>query len=914
MKTRTTVALQLCFLVCSASAVVTAVDGGDARAMNRRRLGKESTMKAVPEMVESETVESAKSSFFVSTGTAPFASNDLDGHFDVSKESELVQFVVQSIRVAIPNPNFASNDLELSQNFNTDGSFSPSTQPTLHKFNSHAANGKESVSFTGTVWHDVNDNGRRDDDEVGLSGYLVQVKACATEQTDNDDGLVDNDVLVAFALSAADGSYELIDFGPPGCYDIHLVRSDMTGGGLSQSFILESGGRVKLNAGIVLPNSSTTVHPTLEPTLMPSIFPTTNEPSASPLTSEPTMLPSFTPTTSKPKKPDTGNPTLMPSTFLITDVSSASFTSGEPTTISSSVDGEPVKEPTMSKPTSSPLSKPTTSARTRTPSSKPIVIPKSIPTVATKTPTTKLFITPSEPSSAPTTTPSLIPITKPTVTPTFSPTKMPSIGPTLTPTSITTSSITSHSTESNPIYVPTLVSTSSEPTIISSTTQVASQNLKPTAIMPITTTIPPTEKPTGMQSSIKTLNTNEPTKQPQSVYLSVLPDFIKVTVLETQGELSMDAKVDLGAAMDAFFGSKLTDYYNGDGEYFQSIDFILTNHSSIEKQIREEPIRYLRSVVKRRMEGVIGTEILCHGRIEFFGKPPSSNEITDVITFIGKKYNRELVSAIVNIGNAELSKVYIVSVEKNNGFEDPSIWTGTNPNEAQSLEHKATTTDLMAYAILWSAMLGTLTLLIFMFVNRRRADRARISTDRSALSDVDDINDDEGSVLSSVTDLNEYVHSAPDDGKPLHSDKWRRSSAAELNGRGTMTLQRDDNFVMPTSWLAALGSGKAPRCDSDSSSGDETQYSRGGLPQVSSTMLRELRIEKDELLRQSNETVDVARILRKSKSAEKEVISDKSQIWLSNMISVVSPRSNTERNSVPDPDSDSDSSADCRYC
>ena len=356
----------------------------------------------------------------------------------------------------------------------------------------------------------------------------------------------------------------------------------------------------------------------------------------------------------------------------------------------------------------------------------------------------------------------------------------------------------------------------------------------------------------------------------------------------------MDATLDLNSALDSFFGSKLMDYYNGDGEYFQSIHFILTNQSSTERQIREEPVRNLRNVVKRRMEGVIGTEILCHGRIEFIGKPPSSNEITDLITSIGNEYNQELVSAIVDTGSAQLSQVYIVYVEKNLDSDDeytrmpsssPSIWTGTYPDGAQSLEQEATTTDLMAYAIIWSAMFATLTLLIFMFVNRRRADRrathhARMLTDRSALSDVDEIDDDEGSnvsVLSSVTDLNEYVHSAPAEGKQLHSDKWRRSSAAELNGKGTMTLQRDDNSVMPTSWLAVLGSGNSPRgCDSDSSSGDETQYSRGGFPRVSANILRELRIEKDGLLRQSNETIDVARILRqsnetKSKSAEKEV-------------------------------------------
>lgn len=472
--------------------------------------------------------------------------------------------------------------------------------------------------------------------------------------------------------------------------------------------------------------------------------------------------------------------------------------------------------------------------------------------------------------------------------------------------------------------MPTLVSTSSEPTIISSTALVASQTLKPTAI---TTSIPPTEK-TGMPSSSPALNTKKPTMQPQPAYVSVLPDFIKVTVLETEGELSMDATVDLDSTLDAYFGSKLTDYYNSDGEYFQSIDFILANQSSIEQQMREEPVRHLRSVVRRRMEGVVGTEILCHGRVEFVGKPPSSNKITDVITSISKEYNRELVSAIVDTGNAELSKVYLISVEKNLGFEDsytrmpsssPSIWTGTYPNAAQTLEQDTTATDLMAYAIGYSAMFAVLALLIFMFVNRRRADRrathhARISTDRSALSAEDNMDDDQGSmlsVLSSVTDLNEYVHSAPDDNKQLHghtveSDKWRRSSAAELNGRGTMTLQRDDNSVMPTSWLAALGSGNSPRCESDSSSGDETQYSRGGFPRVSANILRELRIEKDELLRQSNETVDVARILRKSKSAEKEVISDKSKLWLSNMISVVSPRSNTERIVVPGSDSSAD--------
>lgn len=248
---------------------------------------------------------------------------------DASVETELEQYFVQSIQVTAPLK--ASNDLDPTHS--TDGSVSPypSSSPTIDSptmspsFEPRFSLKKQSnpstlppsniptvmvseqppiveselISFSGTIWNDKNGNGRIDDLEEGLAGVIVQVKSCTTDQTEENA----NDRTVAFAFTNSDGSYLMKNIGPPGCYYVHLVRSDMGEGGQSQKLFLESGGSVSLNAGITLP---TTLIPTVaSSTIMPSVSVLTSEPSNSPTSSEPTIIPSESPTTSKPSSKPT---------------------------------------------------------------------------------------------------------------------------------------------------------------------------------------------------------------------------------------------------------------------------------------------------------------------------------------------------------------------------------------------------------------------------------------------------------------------------------------------------------------------------------------------------------------------------------------------------------------------------------
>ena len=359
-----------------------------------------------------------------------------------------------------------------------------------------------------------------------------------------------------------------------------------------------------------------------------------------------------------------------------------------------------------------------------------------------------------------------------------------------------------------------------------------------------------------MVSPSAILSTREPSSKPTPS--THFPPFVylimKVAVFETQGELSKEAVADLSSAMNTFFGTKLTDHYNSDGEYFQTINLAISTakQMSIEKQINKEPVRNLRND-NRRMEDISGTEIIVHVMMEFLGKPPLSNEIKDVITFVSKEYNNEFVSYIVDTGNSELSEVFIVLVEEILYVEDPSTIEESqmqlpfpSPSEIhQSLGQEAPTRDMTVYLMI-AASIATLATLIIVFATRRRLRRAAHARNTTPPIIIGD-----GSISSAAIDLDGYFLDASlEDGQlqgyEVDADNKRRSSkllsAAEINSRGTMTMEKNDSSVMPKSWPNAMmspnsrhqGAGHDSDALSPSSVDDAnyTDWSCSGFPQV----------------------------------------------------------------------------------
>jgi hypothetical protein len=396
-------------------------------------------------------------------------------------------------------------------------------------------------------------------------------------------------------------------------------------------------------------------------------------------------------------------------------------------------------------------------------------------------------------------------------------------------------------------------------------------------------------------------------------------------VLETQGELSKEAVADLSSAMNTFFGSKLTDYHNRDGEYFQRINLKISpdKQMSIKQQINNEPVRNLRND-KRRMEHTSGTEIIVHVMMDFFGKPPPPNEIIDAITFVSKEYNNEFVSDIVDTGNAELSKVFIVLVEEILYVEDPSTikqLSFPTPSEIhQSLGREGPTRDVTVYLMI-AAGIATLATLIIVFATQRRlrrATHARITTP---------ISNGDRSISSAVTDLDGYFHDVTLDGQlqgyEVDADNKRKSSklpsAAEINSRGTMTLEKNDSSVLPKSWPHAMMSPDSRHQgaghDSDSlspSSVDDASYmdcSSGGFPREANWNEYAQSASLDGSEQQGYE-VDATN-LKGRVTLENENNSSMPKSWLDNWMSTVStPRDVGQGSSVDDAKSVDDTSTE----
>jgi hypothetical protein len=215
--------------------------------------------------------------------------------------------------------------------------------------------------------------------------------------------------------------------------------------------------------------------------------------------------------------------------------------------------------------------------------------------------------------------------------------------------------------------------------------------------------------------------------------------------------------------------------------------------------MNEERVRNLRNV-NRKMEGVSGTEIICHGTIEFLGQPPSSSDIIDAITLVSKEYNNDFASDIVDTGNAELSKVFIVLVEESLDVEDPSTleesekpssypsnWSESlqkDPNGIQSQKQGASTRDPKVYLMV-AVGVATLATLMVVFATRRRSSRAAHVRNAAPIQ-----NDVADRSIFSLTDYDDYIHDASLDGSQrqgyeLNADIQKKAASYHLQPRST---------------------------------------------------------------------------------------------------------------------------------
>jgi len=152
----------------------------------------------------------------------------------------------------------------------------------------------QSVNLGGSVYYDINQNGKREPNEPGVPNAIVQMRQCET-----------NDRL-GNTRTNADGDFSF-EFDDAGCYYIRLDRTayvftakgdgsdvDPSSGKSSQAD-LEEGDTQFWYAGIIPPDDgSVTGMPTDEPTTSePTNNPTTGRPTTSPTTGAPTVMPSL---------------------------------------------------------------------------------------------------------------------------------------------------------------------------------------------------------------------------------------------------------------------------------------------------------------------------------------------------------------------------------------------------------------------------------------------------------------------------------------------------------------------------------------------------------------------------------------------------------------------------------------------
>lgn len=392
---------------------------------------------------------------------------------------------------------------------------------------------------------------------------------------------------------------------------------------------------------------------------------------------------------------------------------------------------------------------------------------------------------------------------------------------------------------------------------------------------------------------------------------------MQFSLFETGGELSSQAIDELTATLEAFYDEQLTAYYQLDGDYYSSVSFAFVEQRTA-SQVFDEPLR------GRHLQ-TGGTDVVYDIKVQFREKAPSSGEMVDTILFISDDdvSNIELVEDVAGTGNDELSNVFVVQVaEVTLQVPTPSP-TDTDKNYLKNpdgIDGPPGNQDKPNTVIIISAVAGvaTLTMMLFVFVGgrrrRRRNSEARdprsssrqitsLVSDTPYDDDLGENGNNEGSIMSSVTDWNDYgagatiqsVHRewpktkdadydaelaqrqaaevAQEETQKSHAcfsgwcgalevttsgeDQYHQvetegeglRSAAALNVKGTMTLEKEDDNVVPKTWelmqkqaeedshreeTSATGYGLGATSDDTSteiySGGNQLQHNDGSFP------------------------------------------------------------------------------------
>lgn len=324
-------------------------------------------------------------------------------------------------------------------------------------------------------------------------------------------------------------------------------------------------------------------------------------------------------------------------------------------------------------------------------------------------------------------------------------------------------------------------------------------------------------------------NIKDPTMSPVAIGVAQIPN-MKVTVFETQGSISDEAVEDLASALSSFFTSNTS---------IHAMHLTFVEQQSVSKEMNDESARNLRHA-SRKLDEMTGTEVIYSGTIESIGNALSSAQIVDMIVSASSENNDDLVSQVVSTNNTELSDVFVVLVEQDAGVAETDVPSSSPTSLSQSYlrnpdgikgpvddEEPERAGPLMITMV--AVGVATLTMLIFILATRSRRTQdpttfpvAPVGNKSSILRDLHD--DVEMSIVSIEADWNQYgdtvVHRAHQDGsRSLEEDyeveagqtAWQGNaengqlkSAAEINCAGTLTLEKEDNTVMPKSWLTAL--------------------------------------------------------------------------------------------------------------
>eukprot|EP00984_Skeletonema_dohrnii_P034637 scaffold33615_cov101-Skeletonema_dohrnii-CCMP3373.AAC.6 len=594
------------------------------------------------------------------------------------------------------------------------------------------------------------------------------------------------------------------------------------------------------------PTASPTQAPSSSPVNAPTAQPTTEEPTTAQPTASPTQAPSSSPvnppTASLTTEEPTSSPTLTPSSSPVTQPT-ASLTTEEPTTSSptqaqsSSSVAQPTRSPNTNKPVS--VSASLTQALSGSSSLGPTKAPPiTIVTHSSASP----MITPAQSSEFPTQAPSAsASVIQSSVSSTSN-----------EPTSVTDTQALS----SSPVAQPTRSPNTDKPTAAQSSVSasptktppinMATQSSASPMITPAQSSEFPTQAPSASRSTSHTQATSplpverpsaspiiigEPTTQPTMQSTSKTTPSNSSSADPTD-RLSESGLSDATLGIEQFLGSILNQIYNVDGrslsDYYADINLVAVDQKLVLRDLpNNEPVRHLRQT-RRQSEKLRGSEIIYDGTVSFFDTAPSSSGVAKTLIATSTHFNDYLVANITGTGNPELASVYVVYAEKYEEEAGTEVenFLPNNPNGInQAVEENSPEGTKTALIIMTAAGVATLTMLILVFTSRRhqreRSNRDQTTFEVATSFPIRGYPRTDLSVVSSLTEVcaigsddnilpvrrNNENNRGQEENVPSESENEKRESlmsVAEINCKGTFSLEKDDGSVLPKTWLKAL--------------------------------------------------------------------------------------------------------------